>query len=323
MASQPQDRATETVDIDAVRTRLNAYKMERGLSWQDLAARVGLSQGTLSAFGVSKYSGDNARVAAQVDRWFTAEIEQEALRRAQPIEAPRFIPTRAAKQITANLHWAKRGNMVVVAAAPGFGKTSTLRQFEEDVPQSWLATMAPSTAGVATMLAEILDAMGERDARGSPQMLTKRIKDRLRSTNGLIMIDEAQHLTQAALEELRGLHDVTKIGIALVGNAGLLSRLEGGNRHVAFAQLYSRVSMRVVRNLAYVEDGVALGRAWGIDDERMLAWLGELTVKPGGLRSVSMVIELASVLCAAEDTPLSFTHLRDAWAQLSTRPVAA
>lgn len=323
MASQPQDRASDGVDIDAARLRLNIYRSEARLSWSDMAARLGIPQGTLSSFGVNSYKGDQAKIAAQIERWFTAEIEQDALRRATPIEPPRFIPTRAAKQITGTLHWAKRGKIVVIATSPGFGKTSTVRQFAADVPQTWLATMAPSTAGVATMLAEILDAMGERDARGSPQMLVKRIKDRLRNTGGLIILDDAQHLTQAALDELRGLHDVTGIGIAMVGNAGLLSRLEGGSRHVAFAQLFSRVSMRIVQNLAYTEDGVALGRAWGIDDEKILGWLGDLTAKPGGLRGVSMVIELASVHAAAEGAPLAFHHLRDAWAQLSTRPVAA
>lgn len=323
MASQPQDRATATVDIDAVRTRLLAHRNEHKLSWNDVAARIGIAYGTISSFGGNTYKGDNAKIAALIDRWFAAEAEQEALRRATPIAAPRFIPTRAAKQITGTLHWAKRGKIVVIATSPGFGKTSTVRQFVADVPQVWLATMAPSTAGVATMLAEILDSMGERDARGSPQMLTKRIKDRLKNTNGLIILDDAQHLTQAALDELRGLHDVTGIGIAMVGNAGLLSRLEGGSRHVAFAQLFSRVSMRIVQNLAYPEDGVALGRAWGIEDERILAWLGDLTAKPGGLRGVSMVIELASVHAAAEGAKLAFSHLRDAWAQLSTRPVAA
>lgn len=323
MASQPQDRGAAGIDIEAARIRLNTHRTDYKLSWNDLSARIGIAQGTLSSFGVNSYKGDNAKIAAQIERWFTAEAEQDALRRATPIEAPKFIPTRAAKQITGLLHWAKRGKIVVVATSPGFGKTSTVRQFVADVPQVWLATMAPSTAGVATMLAEILDAMGERDARGSPQMLVKRIKDRLKNTGGLIVVDDAQHLTQTALDELRGLHDVTGIGIAMVGNAGLLSRLEGGSRHVAYAQLFSRVSMRIVQNLAYPEDGIALGRAWGIEDERILNWLGDLTRKPDGLRGVSMTIELASLHAASEGATLAFNHMRDAWAQLSTRPVAA
>jgi DNA transposition AAA+ family ATPase len=323
MASKPNETPDENVDVDAVLARLKAYKLETGMSWADLGQRIGIPQGTISSFGTGNYTGDNVKIAARIERWFAAEAEQAAMMTAVSIEMPGFQLTKAAREIIHLLHWAKRGKIGVVATSPGFGKTSALRQFAVDVPQVWVATMAPSTAGVATMLAEILDAMGERDARGSPQMLTKRIKDRVRGTGGLIALDDAQHLSEKALDELRGIHDVTGVGIALLGNAGLLARLEGGSRAVAFAQLFSRVSLRIVKNLAHAEDGVALGRAWGIDDARILNWLGELTLKPGGLRTVSMTVELAAVLAAGDGTALAFSHLQDALAQLSTRPNAA
>lgn len=318
MASQPRETANDMVDVDAARARLNAHKTETKRSWGDLAALIGIPPGTLSNFGTGNYAGDNVRIAATVERWFASEEEQAAIRASAPISAPRFQMTRAAREITNLLHWSKRGKIGVAATSPGFGKTSTLVQYQADVPQVWLVTMAPSTAGVATMLTEILDAMGEKDARGSPQMLTKRVKERVRNTNGLIILDDAQHVSEKALEELRGINDTTGIGIALSGNAGLLGKLEGGSRSVAFAQLFSRLSLRIVKNLAYAEDGIMLGRAWGIEDEKMLAWLGALTLKPGGLRSVTFTIELASVV--AGGAPLQLSGLRDAWAQLSTSP---
>lgn len=323
MASKPQETPDDSVDIADVLARLKTHRETTGKSWSVLAARIGIPAGTLSSFGTGNYNGDQAKIAHKIERWFASEAEQAAMMAQISIEMPGFQMTRAARETTHLLHWAKRGKIGVVATSPGFGKTSALRQFAVDVPQVWVATMRPSTSGVATMLAAILKSMGEREARGSPQMLTDRIIDKVNGTGGLIALDDAQHLSEKALDELRGIHDVTGVGIALLGNAGLLARLEGGSRAIAFAQLFSRVSLRVVKNLAYAEDGITLGRAWQIEDSRILNWLAELTLKPGGLRTVSMTIELGSVLAAGDATPLNFSHLQDALAQLSTRPVSA
>ena len=149
MASKPQTTPDDAVDIEAVRARLLAYKEGNKLSWTDLGPRLGIPAGTLSPFATGSYTGDNARIASQIERWFLAEEERDRAEAEAPIEAPVFQRTRAAREMTNVLHWARRGKIVAVATSPGFGKTSTLEQFRADVPQVWLATMAPSTASVA------------------------------------------------------------------------------------------------------------------------------------------------------------------------------
>jgi hypothetical protein len=67
---------------------------------------------------------------------------------------------------------------------------------------------------------------------------------------------------------------------------------------------------------------VALARAWGLADPQMLDWLGQLATKAGGLRQVSMVIQIALFLAAGDGVPCNFSHLKDALAQLSSRPGA-
>ena len=116
-----------------------------------------------------------------------------------------------------------------------------------------------------------------------------------------------------------GAKDVTGCGIALFGNAGLMERLEGGTRAVSHAQLFSRIGIRIVEVKAYPEDAVQLARAWGIESEAILRWLGTLSQQPGGLRGVSQVIELAMFIAAADDADLTLPHLQDAHAQLSAR----
>lgn len=323
MASKPNPTQENGVDIDAVRQRLLAYKAETKSSWADLSSLTGVPDSTLSLFSSNKYTGNNANIAATVARWFDARAHREVLYEAAPVEVPGFLPTPTAKRLITLLRWAQRGKIVVVAASPGTGKSSAALQYAADTPQVWVATMSPSTRGVNTMLVEILKSMREQDPKGSPQMLAQRIRERVKGTNGVIIVDEAQHLSEQALEELRAIHDATGIGIALFGNEQVLARLEGGNRRAAFAQLFSRVSMRHIQNIALPEDAAVLAAAWKVSDAQELAFLKAISAKPGGLRGMTMTLELGSILAAGDAMPLSLAHLRDAWAQLSTRPLGA
>lgn len=319
MASKPQERPEIGIDVDAARARLLNWKAETGKSWTAIAQQLGIASGTISSFGVNKYEGDVAKIAAVIERYFAAEAEAVSMRRDRVIEAPAFQPTRAAKKLFSVLHYARRGKMAAAATSPGFGKTSALRQFAADVPNVFLATMAPSTAGVQPMLTAILKVMGEREVRGSPLMLSDRIRERVAGAHAVLCLDDAQHLSEKALDELRGIHDLTGCGIALFGNAGLMERLEGGNRAISHAQLYSRIGIKFMEIRAYPEDAQQLGRAWGIDDAGALDWLAKLSATGGGLRTVTQVIELAMFLAVSEDSQVALAHLQDANAQLSAR----
>ena len=48
--------------------------------------------------------------------------------------------------------------------------------------------------------------------------MSRAIASRIRDTEGLLIVDEAQNLGHAPLEELRALHDETECGLALLGN---------------------------------------------------------------------------------------------------------
>jgi DNA transposition AAA+ family ATPase len=314
----------EAANINIVEQRawLLSYKAESGAGWNDLGKRIGIAGGTISAFGVDKYAGDNEKIAVAIARFrqsiaLQAEIEVEAP------DIPEWFDTITSSQIEKLLGWAQRGRIVVIAAGPGTGKTKTIEHYRNSVSNVWVATMAPSTRGVNNMQMEVLAALGERDIKGTPQALSRQIKQRIWQSDGLIVIDESQHLSEQAIEEIRSWHDATKIGIALVGNETVIGRLEGGTRKAAYAQLYSRVSMRLVRNVPLPEDAMALARAWSIDDAAMTAFVQRVARLPGGLRSCTMMLELATMMAASEQTARNLTHLQDAWAQLSLRPLAA
>ncbi|MFB9086111.1 AAA family ATPase [Erwinia tracheiphila] len=75
--------------------------------------------------------------------------------------------------------------------------------------------------------------------------LGRAIRRKLRGTQGLLIIDEADHLDYPVLEELRILQEETGIGLALVGNHQVYARLTGGSsRSVDFARLFSRIAKK-------------------------------------------------------------------------------
>ena len=237
-------------------------------------------------------------------------------------DVPEWFTTPTSEHLIRLLTWAQRGRIVVAAMGAGLGKTKSAKRFQGLFSNVFHATMSPSTAGVNNMQIEVLEALGEPNAVGTPQKLSRLIRDRVRDMgNPVIILDEAQHLSEKAIEEARGWHDSTGVGLALFGNIGVMQRIEGGNRKATFAQLYSRIGMRLVRPLALQGDADALAEAWGVTGERELAQVRKVCGMPGGLRGGTHMLELGSMIAASENAPLAVDHLQDAWAQLSTQAV--
>jgi DNA transposition AAA+ family ATPase len=146
---------------------------------------------------------------------------------------------------------------------------------------------------------------------------------KFRDTAGLLILDDAQNLEVDLIEEVRGWFDQTGIGVALIGNPTVVSRMEGGARAADFAQLYSRIGLRHNRPLPLKDDIDALIAAWDVDNDDLSRFLHKIGSKPGGLRSCTNAMELATVMARGDHTELTVKHLHAAWSQLSTNPVTA
>lgn len=298
------------------RAWLNAHKAETGQSWTEIGTLIDVPSSTLSAFATGKYAGRNEPIAAKVlgyrDRLAThAEIALDAP------QVPEWYETPTAKRINFLFQWAQTGKIVLVISTPGIGKTKAAKRFASKGPNVWLATMSPNTASPATMALEIADAIGLGDIKGSPQSLSRQIKARITGRRGLIIVDEAQELTDKALNELRSWHDLTGVGIALLGNEKVIGQID--NRKSALAQISSRVAMPLIQMRPDAGDLDALFEAWGIEDadqRKLLTRIGHL---PGALREVTMTLEFAVMLAMGDGKPLAMDHLRDAARQRNVR----
>jgi DNA transposition AAA+ family ATPase len=310
------------LDIEEQRDWLNGHRESTGLSWSQLAPKLDVAMSTLSAFANGTYQGRNDKVAEAVYKFRQLLISQAEISFDMP-EPPKFFETPTSRRIVTMLSIAQRGRITLVAGGPGTSKSRTIRHYQASVSNVWVATMKPSTAGVNTMQQKVLECMGEPNAKGTPLALSTKIEALVRNTGGLLVIDEAQHTSEKALEEIRGWHDETGIGICLVGNEDVLTRLTLGNKRDAFARLASRVAQRMIFRGPEDGDALALADAWGVNATDQRAFLIDIAKKPGGLRTCTMLMETACMLAASDRDELKLVHLTDAWAHLSTRQMAA
>lgn len=315
-------------EIDALRERLRLFKDANGYSWGRLGQLTGVAAGTLSAWVPGTYNNgkihETHEVTTKVNRFFLRDESQRRLDQDAAIIPP-FQQTRTARRIHACLTYAQRGNIAAIVGDPGTGKTAALDQYHATGSNVWKVTMSPSTASLNACLLALMRGLGARRLGGASEAISIMIREKVVGRQGLFLIDEAQHLSERALEEIRAIHDDTGVGVALVGNREVLTRIEGAGRTAAFAQLYSRVSIRHVFGQPEAEDVELLLNAWAVASASERAMLRKVALKPGGggLRSLTKTLELATLLAqqAGEDRVLD--HLEGAWAQLSSRPLAA
>jgi DNA transposition AAA+ family ATPase len=311
-------------EIQHLRERLAEYKAYWSLSWQSLGQKVGVPGGTLSQWVPGKYAGDNAEVARKVNLFFLAEAEREELELQAPI-VPGFQHTQTSRRIHSQLRWAQRGKMTVIVGAPGVGKTAAARQYQASTPNVALATMSRHCRAPSSMLREIMNAAHGRETRNfgtNLQDLFHVACDYWEGRGGLIITDETQNLQDDALELLRALHDAVGVGVAMMGNATVLTRVQGGARRAEFAQLYSRVSLSATYERPDAADVEVLLNAWNVAHPLERKFLEALAAQPGCLRTITQVLELATLTAQQGDEERTLEHIKYAW-QAHGRQLAA
>ena len=302
-------------ELDA-RAWLNDHKAEQGLSWPQISKFTDVAASTLSLFATGKYNGNNQAVASKITAYRSRLASQAEIAADAPM-VPEWYDTPTSKRLTGLLHAAQSGEIVLIVTTPGIGKTRVAERFAANDPNAWLATMSPSTAGVATMAIEVGEAIGLGEIKGSPQQLSRQIKAAIKGKNGLLIIDEAQELTDKALNELRGWHDRTNVGIALMGNETVVGQMEG--RKSALAQISSRFLIKHVQASPLTGDMDALLDAWGIMDAEQRGFLSKIGALPGTLRTVTKTIKIASMAALGTGQQLTLAHLRDAARQRNVK----
>jgi DNA transposition AAA+ family ATPase len=303
------------MDGDTNPRDLRAELKALGISQAQIARESDIHASVLSQWMGGTYPGDNAGVERKLAAFLAARRER-ALERSRAAAAPEWIDTPTSRRILTALTWAQaEGDIAVIYGSAGAGKTRSIQHYHRTAPAVWVATMTPSSAGVAGSLAEIAEAIG-LEASGSPRAMFKSLCKRLKETNGLVIIDEAQHLGVQALDQIRAIHDETGIGIALVGNEAVYARMTGGNRAAYLDRLYSRIGNRVRISPATQADLQAVATAWGLSYAPLKDLLTDIAGRGGAIRAVTKVLRRAAAMAAAAGEPIGQAQIAAAWKAL-------
>jgi DNA transposition AAA+ family ATPase len=319
MSAVPENNSVTSLyrgDAELQRQVAALIDLKSDLTQAIVSRESGVGSGILSQWLQGKYPGDNESIDSKMRIWLDAHLERAAAERMP--QAPAYVDTPTAQRVLAALSYAQiAGDIAMAYGGAGLGKTTACEQYQRSNPSVWIATMEPASAGVVTCLQVIVETLG-LPASGGALALAHSVKKRVRGTSGLIIVDEAQHLSAAALDQIRSIHDATGIGIAFVGNEGLYSRMAGGRNAVQLDRLFSRVGKRLALRQSTDADIKALIKAWGINDSKCLPALIEIAKRPGALRGLTKTLRLAAMQAMAEQRDICCQDVRAAARELGT-----
>lgn len=201
------------------------------------------------------------------------------------------------------------GDISLIYGDAGLGKTVSLKEYVSLHPDTIYVELKDCDKSTKGVCEKILSCIG-KELHGVDRLLVDTITDYLTKNPKLLIIDEAQHLSIRALENLRAINDSTETGIVLCGNPTVYDRMHGrGQAH--FAQLYSRIGIRRHIVEPTLEDITKIFQPYELDKECLL-YLRKLALQRGGIRNCVKVLNIALQMRDDEKEPLTIDHLQSA-----------
>lgn len=299
-----------------LRARIKAAQQQAGLSNKQVSTQAGLAYSTFSACMLGTYKGSYEQFDDLMPAWLEGRKSRERIILARP-KYPDFIMTPTARRIMALLESAQyEPEMSLVAGGAGLGKTMAAEAYAAQNPNVWILTADKSMQSSAATLNELAETIGATE-RGMRRI--RAITRRLKGTEGLIIVDEAQFLGNAAIEQLRSVFDQTGIGLVFMGNAPLNNKFDGLKRNADFAQLFSRLDGRLNLRKSTKRDVEMLLSGWEGFPEALHGMAAAIAANDGALRSMNKVIKRSIMLARGDErTTVLEKDLRAAWAQHMT-----
>ena len=237
--------STTKVYDEALQERVRKYMKDTGLSQNKLAPRIGMSGASLSNYMNCKMDGSVEGIESRLREFLQQESEAAAVQvQVAPYKLDEtYKPTSISEDVYQSIRYAQiNRTLVMLHGDAGAGKTKAAVKYYRDNPQSTIyIRLDPSMSG------ELLGAALDIPAVSSSKQMWQAIRARLRGTNKVIIVDEAQLLKRAPMDELRILPDEDEVnevpgnGVVLIGNSELYERVKKGK---ITTQAYTRIGLQ-------------------------------------------------------------------------------
>ncbi len=215
------------------------YMKENNLTQRLLGNMIGFSESTMSRWFKNEYE-PRENVDNKVNELMTKDAKRKEIKSVSEIV---YAETRISKTITQVLDYCvAQKSPGCIYGDPGVGKTYTTLEWAKGRNDTIILTMAPAIKSMKAVLKRIARALKVKST-GLLDDIYAELEDKLKVTDAIIIIDEAQHLSYSTVENIRILADTTQTAIVFIGNELVNSRIFG-NSSAEFAQVFSRMYMK-------------------------------------------------------------------------------
>ena len=270
-----------------------------------LARAAGISAGVVSQILGGTYPSPPGEHLEAM----SAAIERAGERLASPADIP-YVETSVAAGVRGVCRRAHNDRDIgLYAGRVGIGKTVAAQRYAADNRGALFLEAYPG-AGAPVLLRLLAERLGAQARRRTVADTTAACVDALRGADRVILVDEAETLTDQALLHLRRVSDSAEIGVVLIGTPALMGLVsdDGGK----FGQISSRIGFwpPIARSITE-EDARALA----------LAYLGEAPAADvqaalwaacrGSARALRNVLRNSARWCRRRGRPLDAGVVRE------------
>lgn len=233
--------------------KLERYLEAEGLSQAKAAPVIGISAAVLSQYRRSIYEkGDIEEVEKKLEEFFRIKEEQgQNSRKAEPFRASLqgYVPTSISEAAYRMIRYCQlEKGIVVIDGDAGIGKTKAAAKFLQDNPTTTIYLKAsPATSTLRSLMKMIARTLKLPETLRTDE-LSISIQEKLKQTDKIIIIDEAQNIKFSALEEISRWTDEdmftgrSGVGIVLIGNVEVYNKMLG-RQEAIFAQQFNRTRL--------------------------------------------------------------------------------
>lgn len=299
--------------------QVKQIKEREKLTNRAISKQAGFGEQILSALLKDKYTGNSDEYIEKLRKWVNAQAERGVKTEFKNgLKEPEFVMLPTTKNLMGIMQVSqslKRWGMAYEGS--GVGKTEAAREYQREHPNVWIVTVsefARTSMAVVDELAEQIgvDVQGMTLARKNARLMKA-----LDGAHGLIVIDEAQYLSDNTLNGLRILAE-GRAGVVLLGNDMVRSRMQATRSIINLRPIWSRTIRPMRIETSSADDITAYMNAWGIADSAMINYAKKMIPTTNGqLRTLGDAIKLGCSLADTNSEPLNETYLKRAMGYLT------
>lgn len=234
--------------MDDLRTRLEIFSEDNNMSFTKIAKAMGVGASTLSEWRKGTYSGDNEA--------FSEKVSDFLDRHKRKIKRINFsVNTETKKRVFHVLNTIKKyvssnitegiiesSKIGYIYGRAGLGKTHALQEWLKTYGGRGVLITAENGISSVGLIKKIAKEL-KLDTTGSSETLKDRIKDAIKLTETIIIIDEGEHLKANVIDIVRSIANQTGVGVVIAGTEVLKSKIL--SRKKEYEYLYSRAVVNI------------------------------------------------------------------------------